>query len=75
MTLTVNIAEAKAQLSHLVEQALQGQDVIIARRGAPAVYLTPVQPPTRRELGFVPGSLPDSFFDQLPEEELAAWGL
>lgn len=75
MSVTANIAEAKAQLSRLVDEALRGQEVIIARRGTPAVRLTPVTPPARRELGFVPGRLPDSFFDPLPDDELEAWAL
>ncbi|MCL1906936.1 MAG: type II toxin-antitoxin system prevent-host-death family antitoxin [Propionibacteriaceae bacterium] len=75
MTLTVNIAEAKSQLSRLVDEALDGNSVVIARRGKPIVALTPVNPPVQRELGFFPGALPDSFFDPLPEEELKAWGL
>jgi len=29
----------------------------------------------KRQLGFLPGSLPESFFDPLPEEELQLWGL
>jgi len=75
MTVTVNIAEAKAQLSHLVEEALRGKDVVIARRGKPAVVLTPVEPPASRELGFLPGTLPEAFFEPLPESELEAWGV
>jgi len=34
--------------------------------------------PQKRQLGFLKGvvpPLPDSFFDQLPEEDLQAWGL
>jgi prevent-host-death family protein len=75
MTLTVNIGEAKAQLSRLVDEALDGNHVAIARRGKPVVELTPMIQPTHRELGFYPGTLPDSFFDPLPEEELKAWEL
>ena len=72
---TVNIAEAKTNLSRLVDDALQGKPVIIARRGKPVVTLVPVKKPAVRELGFLPGHLPDTFFDPLPEVELAAWGL
>ena len=33
-------------------------------------------PKGKLKLGFMPGpSLPDSFFDPLPEEDLQAWGL
>jgi len=75
MTITVNIAEAKAQLSRLVDEAADGGDVVIARRGRPIVRLTPVEHPARRELGFLPGVMPDTFFDPLPEDELKAWSL
>jgi prevent-host-death family protein len=40
----VNILEAKTQLSKLVEAALRGEDVVIAKRGKPAVRLVKVQP-------------------------------
>ena len=36
----VNMHQAKSQLSKLVEEALAGQDVIIARNGVPTVRLT-----------------------------------
>lgn len=39
---TVNIHEAKSQLSKLISQALNGQEVIIAKGGTPVVKLTPV---------------------------------
>ena len=38
----VNMLEAKSQLSRLVKQALEGEDVIIARNGEPLVRLVPV---------------------------------
>ena len=75
MAVTANIAEAKARLSHLIDAALLGQEVVIARRGTPEVKLVPLTPPRRRELGFVPGHLPDTFFDALPDDELEAWSL
>ena len=40
---TVNMHEAKTQLSSLVEQALNGEDVVIARAGKPLVRLVPFQ--------------------------------
>ena len=44
MTLTrVNIAQAKAELSDLVDRALRGEDITIARRGRPLVRLVAVQ--------------------------------
>ena len=29
----------------------------------------------RRQIGFLQGTLPESFFEPLPEEELQLWGL
>ena len=37
-----NIHEAKTQLSKLVERALEGEEVIIARAGKPVVRLVPI---------------------------------
>jgi prevent-host-death family protein len=36
----VNVAEAKARLSELIDAALEGEDVVIARRNTPVVRLT-----------------------------------
>lgn len=41
MAIQMNIAEAKAKLSELVARAEAGEEVIIARDGAPAVVLKP----------------------------------
>jgi prevent-host-death family protein len=38
--------EAKTRLSELVEQALHGGEVVITRRGKPAVRLEPLGPTT-----------------------------
>lgn len=45
MTVTANIHEAKTTLSKLIERALAGEEVIIARAGKPVVRLSPVDPP------------------------------
>ncbi len=42
MSHPVNIYEAKAQLSRLIDRALAGEDVVIARAGSPKVRLTPI---------------------------------
>ena len=39
---TVNMHEAKSQLSRLVEKALAGEEVIIGKAGKPLVKLTPI---------------------------------
>ncbi|WP_457638072.1 type II toxin-antitoxin system Phd/YefM family antitoxin [Oceanithermus sp.] len=73
MKRVVNVAEAKAKLSELLEAALRGEEVIIAKRGKPLATLSPIEPAKTRKLGFLAGHVPDSFFEPLPEEELEAW--
>ena len=79
---TVNIGEARARLSSLVAQAERGEEVVIARRGKPAVRLVACassatgKPKGRRQPGALKGRfrIPDSaLFDPLPEEELKRW--
>jgi len=49
--LTVNMHEAKSRLSELVRRAEQGDTVVLARDGRPAVVLQPVVGNPRRVLG------------------------
>lgn len=44
----VNIHEAKTHLSKLLEQVQAGEDVVIAKAGAPIVRLIPYTPPKHR---------------------------
>ncbi len=50
----VNTLEARNQLSRLIDSALAGEDVVIARRGKPAVRLVPVA--AEGEIEAVPGN-------------------
>lgn len=120
---TINMHDAKTQLSDLVARAEAGEEIVIARRNKPAVKLVRVDEgmnelagfgedkqtgydasalrdavaagkaftimedgkpvakvvPTAKKKPRTPGglkgmfTLPDSFFDPLPEEELQAW--
>jgi prevent-host-death family protein len=48
----LNIQQAKTHLSRLVEQALAGEKIVIAKAGRPCVQLTPWAPEgTERTLG------------------------
>jgi len=63
---TVNIHEAKTQLSRLVEQAARGESFIIAKAGKPLVRVMPLDAPAageRMRLGFMAGEIevPDDF--------------
>lgn len=73
MSTTVNVLEAKTRLSELLGKVQLGEDVIIAKAGTPVARLVPIGEPADREFGQMNFVLPDSFFDPLPEEELAAW--
>jgi len=44
---TYSVAEGKNQLSKLIDLALNGEGVVITRRGQPVVELKPVRPPPR----------------------------
>ena len=71
---TVNIHEAKTQLSKLVEEAYQGEPFVIAKAGKPMVRVTALGVPVGTEikrLGFMSGqiSVPDDF-DRMGEAEI-----
>ncbi|MBL8573393.1 MAG: type II toxin-antitoxin system Phd/YefM family antitoxin [Hyphomicrobiaceae bacterium] len=73
MQVTVHVA--KTNLSKLIEAALAGEEVIIARGKRPAVRIVPVeQRPFRVGIlsGELTGAGPD-FFAPMTEDELALW--
>ena len=47
-----NLYEAKTQLSQLVQAAVDGEEIIIARAGKPAVRLVPVDASGQRSRGW-----------------------
>ncbi len=72
---TVNVHEAKTNLSRLLAQVEAGEEVVIARNGNPVARLVRARPRGKRQPDTMKGriKIDDSFFDPLPEEELAAW--
>ncbi len=72
----VTIHYAKTNLSKLLAQVAEGEEVVIARGKTPVAKLMPLTPVRKQR---VPGRLKgvigfdDRFFDPLPEEELALW--
>jgi prevent-host-death family protein len=71
---TVNIHEAKTQLSKLVERAAKGEPFVIAKAGKPLVKVAALDAPAvPRRLGFLAGEIavPDDF-DRMGETEIAA---
>jgi len=67
---TYNLAEFKAHLSSLVNRALAGEEVIVARSNRPLLKLVPIARPRGRR---VPGSARDKVklaedFDTTPRD-------
>ena len=74
MTETLNIYDAKTQLSRLVDRAAAGEDVVIARAGKPVARLVAIENAGPRQPGLLRGmTVPDDAFAPLSEAELAAW--
>jgi prevent-host-death family protein len=48
MTDTVNLYDAKTNLSKLVDRAAAGEEIIIAKAGKPKAKLVPYQPPRKK---------------------------
>jgi len=70
---TVNIHEAKTQLSRLVDRAARGESFVIAKAGKPLVKVSALDAPMEpRRLGFLKGEIevPDDF-DRMAENEIA----
>lgn len=73
---SVNIYEAKTQLSKLIRRVRAGHEVIIADAGTPVAKLVPIErPKSARVLGGDRGKITVAAdaFDPLSGEDLAAW--
>lgn len=72
---TVNVHQAKTQLSRLLAQAEAGEEVVITRRGEPVARLVPCHPAGKRQPDALKGkiAIPESFWDPLPDDELRLW--
>ena len=71
---TVNIHEAKTQLSRLVDRAAKGEPFVIAKAGKPMVKVSRLDAPAKRKrLGFLKGEIAiPKDFDGMGEREIAA---
>lgn len=72
-----NIHEAKSQLSKLIEHAMNGEEVIIAKAGQPMVRLVPIQHDDSPRVG---GQWKGRVhmaedFDNLPADIASAFGI
>jgi prevent-host-death family protein len=71
---TVNIHEAKTQLSRLVDRAAKGESFVIAKAGKPLVKVSALDSPAApQRLGFLSGEIavPDDF-DRMADGEIEA---
>jgi prevent-host-death family protein len=72
---TVNIHEAKTQLSKLIEQAVKGESFIIAKAGKPMVKVTKIDAPEAssiKRLGFMAGQISTpKDFDEMGKDDIA----
>ena len=69
--ITVNIHDAKTQLSKLVDQAVKGEAFVIAKAGKPLVKVAGLDAPQR--LGFLAGEIAvPKDFDRMGDAEIAA---
>ncbi|MDE2583612.1 MAG: type II toxin-antitoxin system prevent-host-death family antitoxin [Rhodospirillales bacterium] len=74
MTETVNIYDAKTQLSRLVDRAAAGEEIVIARAGRPLARLVALDGPAPREPGLLRGlAVPEALFAPLGADAAAEW--
>ena len=74
----VNLHAAKTHLSRLVDDAANGEDIVIAKAGRPLVRLVPIAKPDRRRIfGSMKGKIQisDDFDAPLPDDLARAFGV
>jgi prevent-host-death family protein len=69
----VDVDAAQADFEGLIDRACSGEEIVISCGGKPVAKLVPIHQP-KRQAGVLKGfTLPDEFFDPLPDDELDAW--
>jgi len=73
--ITINVQEAKTHLSHYLDEVAKGESFILCKRNKPVAEIRPIvcKAVEKRPIGLAKGtfSVPDSFFDELPEETIS----
>ena len=73
----INVHEAKTHLSRYLESVEKGETILLCRRNLPIAEIRPLakQGHKPRVIGLAKGlfSVPASFFEDLPEEAIAAF--
>jgi len=72
----VNISEAKANLSKLINMAYHGEKIVIAKNNLPLVDLVIHKPEGKRTLGLLAGQIdiPGDFLDEDPDIDEMFYG-
>ncbi len=72
----INVSEAKAKLSQLIDMVYHGEKVVIAKNNLPIVDLVIHQPTGKRQLGLLKGQIdiPDDFLDENEEINAMYYG-
>jgi prevent-host-death family protein len=75
MTKSVGVHEAKTTLSKLLTRVLEGEEIVITRRGEEVARLVPIYQPPVRRFGMDRDRyvVPDDFDAPLPEDLLTGF--
>ncbi len=73
--ITINVQEAKTHFSHYLDEVAKGESFILCKRNKPVAEIRPIMSKvaTKRPIGLAKGTftMPESFFDELPEETIS----
>ena len=77
MSVILNLTEAKAKFSEVVDRASKGEEIIVMRMGHPVVRISRYEPAgTNRRLGFFEGQIHlTEDFDDWPEDIAHSLGI
>jgi prevent-host-death family protein len=73
MSDSISVTEAKAKLSHLIDRAAGGEEIVIARSGKPIARLVALADPPKRQFGMAKHwKMPsdDVLFAPMSEEDI-----
>ena len=70
----VNVGVAAKQLPELLEQALNGEEIVSAKRGQPLAKLMPLRPVIKkREMGFAKFNVKPNFDERITSRMKLKW--
>ena len=74
--MVINVSEAKAKLSKLIDMVYHGEEVVIAKNNLPIADLVKHKPTGARKLGLMKGKIdiPDDFNEECEEINTMFYG-